>query len=360
MPAFVPEPAFALSLACGAQAAFVVAFALFKSAAARMPPLSARRPLLAVADILGERRWLGGFAVLMAGFSMADVALLTLPIVTALPAHACSLLLLLGVSARRFGERLTRREGAALLVTVAAMAVAALSLALAPGAPLSVGARPPLAAQPPWWGIALVAVPSLLVPLWLFAARDRLLPGRHARRLTGVAYGIGAGVLLGTAETCGLGMALTARAGRPGVFTSSFLPIFLVAGVLGLGLLSIGLQRCRLTVLATVLTVTAKIHLLLAATLLYGEPWPRDWTAAGVRAAAVLVAVLAVLAFPRYERKPRPAVPPAPAAPARPGYVGRRRRSAQTPVHGIPVQPPAQPSALPQALRDGRWYAGRP
>ncbi|MQY04769.1 hypothetical protein [Actinomadura macrotermitis] len=322
----------AVILACCAQLLFFAAYVMFKSAAARMRPLTGRRPLIAVGSILHERRWLLGLVVLMAGFAMADLALLTLPIASALPAYSGTLPLLLMLGIWRFGDRLTRREAAALLLTVAAMVLAALSVLLVPEGPLTVTGRPADPAVPPLWKMAAVVVPSLLIPVWMFAARDRLVPARHARRLTGVAYGIGAGAMLGTSEVFGLGLALRIRGGHAReLLTGPLPPLFLVSGLLGIGLLSIGLQRCRLTVLVTVLTVTAKIHLLLSATLLYGEPWPRDPVVFGLRAGAVLVAVLAVLVFPRYERKTRKPKPPASAAPDA-AYVGRRRRNAVSSV----------------------------
>ncbi|MFC9976733.1 hypothetical protein ACFVH6_38130 [Spirillospora sp. NPDC127200] len=332
----------AVVLACAAQAVYVVAFVMFKTAARGMPPLIARRPLQTVGRVLRSRRWLAGFLILLAGFAMGDLALLTLPLATALPAYGFSLVLLLLAGSHRFGERLTPPEWAATVIAAMAMALMALSVLLEPGGILHAAPRrAAVPAVPPLWELAVVVVPSLLIPLWMFCARDRVVMGRHARPLTGVAYGIGAGALLGTAEVFGLGMALLPADRRTDVLGTPYLTLFLLAGAFGLGLMSIGLQRCRLIILVTVVTVTAKLHMLLSATLLYGEPWPDDVMLFMLRTASVLLAALAVAAYPRHERRSRrPAVPDAPGGRGGPGgsggpvepekapaYVGRRRRN---------------------------------
>ncbi|WP_019632987.1 hypothetical protein [Actinomadura atramentaria] len=345
-------------LACAAQVVFVVAFVLFKSAATTMPPLSARRPLETTGRVVRSPRWVLGLVVLITGFAMADFALLTLPIASALPAYAGSLVVLLVIGAVRFGERLTRREWFAMAIVVAAMATAALSVTAAPGPPLAAVHRPHLAALPPAWAVALVVVPSLLVPMWMFSLRDRVTVGRHARAITGIAYGIGAGVLLGVAETFGLGMALLMRQGRHNPFATPHLYLFLIAGILGIGLLSVGLQRCRLTVLVTVLTVTAKAHLLVSATLLFGEPWPHDTTIVMLRGGSVLLAGLAVLTFPRHELR-RAAARPAKAEPAAVPATRPAPERSERPTRATGLYP-AVPLAAPTPEPEGTPPSGTP
>ncbi|TDD83436.1 hypothetical protein E1293_14825, partial [Actinomadura darangshiensis] len=281
----------AVVLACAAQAVYIVAYVLFKTAAARMAPVTGRHPLHAAGRFLSSPRWLAGLLVLLAGFALSAIALVTLPVAATLPAYGFGLVLLLAVGLSGFGERPTTREWLAVLVTVAAMVTAALSVLPVPDAPHRAdGAALPL------WKAALVFVPSLALPLWMFCVRDRPVGGRHARPLTGIAYGLGAGVLLGATEVFGQGMAMMLAAGRrTDVLTSPHPYLFLLAGVLGIGQLSIGLQRCRLTVIVTVVTVTAKTHLLLSATLLYAEPWPNETAPLTLRTAGVALAALALL-----------------------------------------------------------------
>ncbi|TDC14755.1 hypothetical protein, partial [Actinomadura bangladeshensis] len=288
----------ALVLACAAQAVYIAAYVLFKTATGRMSPIGGRHPLHAAGRLVRGPRWLAGVAVLLAGFALSAFALVTLPVVVTLPAYGLGLIPLLVVGMSGFGERPTSREWLAVLITVAAMITAALSVL--PGAGESLpdalhrtgGAE--AAGALPLWKAGLVFVPSLALPLWMFFVHDRPVGGRHARPLTGIAYGLGAGVLLGATEVFGQGMAMMLADGRgTGVLASPHPYLFLLAGVLGLGLLSIGLQRCRLMIIVTVVTVTAKTHLLLSATLLYGEPWPRDPMPLLLRVTGVVLAVLA-------------------------------------------------------------------
>ncbi|WP_433466082.1 hypothetical protein [Spirillospora sp. CA-128828] len=293
----------AVVLACAAQAVYIVAYVLFKTATGRMSPVSGRHPLHAAGRFLGSPRWLAGLLVLLAGFALSATALVTLPVAATLPAYGLGLVPLLAIGMSGFGERPTSREWLAVGLTVAAMVTAALSVLPVPDAPHRLDGA--AAALPPW-RVALVFVPSLVLPLWMFCVRDRAVGGRHARPLTGIAYGLGAGVLLGATEVFGQGMAMMLAADHWADLPSSPHPyLFLLAGILGVGLLSIGLQRCRLTIVVTVVTVTAKTHLLLSATLLYGEPWPRETGPFALRAAGVALALLALLAFPRHERRPR-------------------------------------------------------
>jgi hypothetical protein len=332
----------AVVLACAAQAVYIAAYVLFKTAAGRMSPVSGRHPLDAAARFLGSPRWLAGLLVLMAGFGLSATALADLPVAATLPAYGLGLVLLLAIGMSGFGERPTTREWAAVLITVAAMVTAALSVLPVPD---EVHRADGAAAALPLWGAALVFVPSLALPLWMFCVRDRPVGGRHARPLTGIAFGLGAGVLLGATEVFGQGMAMMLAAGRRADVPSSPYPyLFLLAGTLGVGLLTIGLQRCRLTVIVTVVTVTAKTHLLLSATLLYGEPWPRESGPFALRAAGVGLAVLALLVFPRHERR-APIAGDGPVARA----AGPRDRPAVLPPgpHALRAVPRARPDGLP-------------
>ncbi|MCP2337659.1 hypothetical protein [Actinomadura rupiterrae] len=282
--------------ACAAQAVYVVAFVLFRSASAGMAPLSGRRPVLVMAEVSRSPRWLLGLLLLGAGFALGDTALLRLPVAASLPAFGVALALLLGIAAGRLGERPTVREWLALALTVAGMA--AVSFSMAQG----LTSAPARQGDPAAWQLGLVAAPSVLLPGWLFCTRDRTSQGRHARRQTGVAYGMGAGIFLGAAEAAGLGFALRlAHHTGPGIVEAV---LFVVAGGLGLGLATVGLQHCRMIVLVTVTTVTAKIHLLIAATWLYAEPWPTAPVPLATRLAGALLPALAVVLFPRHEPLP--------------------------------------------------------
>ncbi len=359
----------AVVLACAAQAVYIAAYVLFKTAAGRMSPIGGRHPLHAAGRLARSPRWLAGVAVLLAGFALSAFALVTLPVVATLPAYGLGLVTLLTVGLSGFGERPTSREWLAVLITVAAMITAALSVLPGAGESLPDALHRPGGAGAadalPLWKAGLVFVPSLVLPLWMFCVRDRPVSGRHARPLTGIAHGLGAGVLLGATEVFGQGMAMMLADGRgAGVLASPHPYLFLLAGGLGLGLLSIGLQRCRLMIIVTVVTVTAKTHLLLSATLLYGEPWPHESGPFLLRVAGVGLAVLALLAFPRHERRTRrTASAPAPITTGRPptrsgAYTRALPAAAPTPSH--PAASGAYPAVLDEHPAASGAYRGVP
>ena len=310
---------FVVVLAGTSMAVYFTSFALFKAASVRMRRLSGSRPLQVAGQVLTSRWWLLGLAMILLGFVIEGAVLTVLPLGTVVPVFGSVLVFLLVIGTAGFGERLSPREWWAMIVTVAALAILALSAGLLPLPGSSGGpgdslrlTGPAWAVSVPLWKLGLVAVPSVLLPAWMFSLRDRGIDGRHARPLTGVAYGIGAGVLLGTAELSGLGTAWMVHGHRSDLFATPHPYVVLVAGGLGLGLLQVALQRCRLVIVVTVVTITAKTHLLLAGTLLSGQPWPRDGILLALRIGGLLMAALAVLAFPRHEqrvRAPRPAPP---------------------------------------------------
>lgn len=299
-------------LICIAKVCYFASFGLFKSAAGRMRPLTADRPVEVVVQALGNPSWLLGLLVVCAGMAVECAALAARPLAVAVAVSGTGLALLLLIAVTGFGERLTGQEWLAMLVIAVALLLIAVSAGLVPVHGLPAQMEQHVAVRPDmisWGRAAAFAAPSVLIPLGLFCGRDSLVGGRHARRLTGVAYGAGAGTLLGTALVAGLGLAGTIRArDLAGVFGEPYLYVVLTAGAGGLGLLQVALQRCRLVVLITVATVTVEIYRLVIGGLAYSRPWPHEWRVLTLRIAGLLLAALAVLAFPRHEKlSPQPA-----------------------------------------------------
>src|SRR5262249_37092237 len=152
--------------------------------------------------------------------AMDCAAFTQLPLAATLPvAASCSVLVPL-IAFALFGERYTARELGVMAVIVMAMSALALPVlhqsadfgTLFPGHP----------GRPPIWKVACYAAPAGLIPLMLFVGRDSIIGGRHARRLTGVAYGIGAGVQLGAALVSGVGIAALLRHDPAAAFAGPF------------------------------------------------------------------------------------------------------------------------------------------
>jgi len=287
-------------LACAAHLIYLTGFVIFKTTGAALPPLTPRRPFHAAAHLVTSGSWLVGLATVMSGTVVAAAAVNTAPVATMLATYLFGLVLLLVVGVYGFKERLSRREGAALGLLATALVLVAVPVLYGHEDVLSrVEAGP---SHPSLWMLAAAMVPSLIFPIWMFCVRERKVEGRHARRLTGVAYGIGAGVLLGAAETMGLAMIPYILDEPRELLSTPYPALFLVSGGLGLGLLHIGLQGRRLVPVCAVMNIVGKVQLVCGAALLFGEPWPSEPLWLAMELTGIFLALYAVLLFPRYER----------------------------------------------------------
>lgn len=336
----------AVVLASVAPVAYVTGFAIFKTTAGRMPRLTGSRPFHTTRHLALDPVWLLGMITIVAGLVTQSLVLTDLPVRVVVPMYGPVLAVLLLVSIANFGERVQSGERRALAVLLLAL----LALAAAGGL-LSDGGPPhsagPWDASPPLWRLAVLVGPSVLIPLWLFTVRDEPMDGRHARQVTGVAFGLGAGVLVGCAESSGASIAHLVR-DHPRqwdlLLTSPHPYIVVGTGLLGLGLAQIGLQRCRLSVVVVVLAVGSKTSLWLTGIMVYGQPWPQSPGRFLLSAVGLVLAVASVLLVPRHE-------PEEPAAePAEPARDEPRARPA-----GLPAAAPLNlnPVSAPRPRRLG-------
>ncbi|RAY10694.1 hypothetical protein DPM19_34120 [Actinomadura craniellae] len=249
--------------------------------------------------ILTNWIFLCGVVLVLGGLALQIIALSTLSLGVAVPIFVSGLVPLSLIAITVFGERLSGREWLSLLLVAAAMLLLALSI----GTPPKVGS-----AEMPGWQLALVVTPALAVPLLLMVLGDHRPDGRHARPVAGVAYGLSAGFPVGAAEVAVKGWS---EASAPGltILQTPYPYVTVLSAVVGFAILQVGFQRCRVIIVATVMTISAKIYLLLVGTTLYGEPWPKDGGLAAMRVTALALGLVAVLLFPRYERDPEPEAP---------------------------------------------------
>ncbi|MFI0357617.1 hypothetical protein [Actinomadura sp. 9N407] len=284
--------------AFGATGLYYVGFAVFKLAADRMEPLRGDRILHLARVILFDWVFLAGLALVLGGLGLQILALTEVSLGIAVPIFMSGVVPLLLIALVFFGERLTGREWLSLLLIAAAMGLIA----------ASIGNPPPItAADVPVWQLAVVVAPALLVPLVVLLTGESRPDGRHARPITGIAYGLGTGIPIGTAELSikgwsdsGLGL---------GSLLTPYPYVTVVSATIGFGILMMAFQRCRVSVVATVMTVSAKTHLLVTGTLLYGEPWPDEPRYFAMRVAALALGVIAVVQFPRHRPVTEPAEP---------------------------------------------------
>ncbi|ACY97102.1 MULTISPECIES: hypothetical protein [Thermomonospora] len=281
---------------------YYVAFAIFKVAADRMEPMRGHRILHMTWVILSSWIFLGGLVLLLGGLVLQILALSELAISVAVPIFVSGLVPLLLIALTVFGERLRAREWASLGLIAAAMLLLALSI----GNPAPINA-----AEVEPWKLAVAVIPPLTVPLMLMIFGDYRPDGRHARPVTGIAYGMSAGFPIGTAELAIKGWGDTIADLQ--FLRTPYPYLAVVAAALGLGIIMVGYQRCRVSIVTTVMTISAKTYLLVVGTVLYGEPWP-DAGQAVLRILALALAIYALLLFPRHDDRQRPAAAAEPAA----------------------------------------------
>ncbi|WP_395104939.1 DMT family transporter [Actinomadura sp. SCN-SB] len=292
------------ALALLSTSAYYAAFLMFRLAASRMPPLRGSRPFHAAWHMVTDPVWFGGGLILFLGLAYQVVAFTEMPLAVAQPIFAISLVFLVVYAVWFLGERLSAREW----LSVALFVLATVLIGLSAGA----GSDEPLTAETsllrperPWHLLAVVA-PALLVAAMVWLVGDRRGGGRHARKLAGVAYGIGIGACAGLGEAAIRGMAIVyENTGSVSTVMLSPYP-YLTLGISGLALiqLQIALQRCRVAIVASVLTVIGRASQVLGGYVMFGEHWPRDFGPFSLRATGLALALIALAVFPRYEPEP--------------------------------------------------------
>ncbi|MEU4824527.1 DMT family transporter [Actinomadura sp. NPDC023710] len=306
------------ALALLATTVYYIAFLVFRVSARRMEPLRGSRPFRVARLMLTDPVWLGGGLLLFLGLGYEVVAFSALPLAVAQPVFALGLVLLVAFAVRFLGERLGLREWASVALFVLATGLIGLS-ATSEGELRADATLTGTLARP--WTMLAVCAPAVVVAALVWLVGDRRAGGRHARRLAGVAYGIGAGACAGLAEAGIRGISIlyqdtgSARA----VLESPYPYLTIGLAAIALGQLQVALQRCRIAIVAVVLTVIGRTYLVLSSTVLFGEQWPRDTAPFALRAGGFALALAALALFPRYEE---------PAARAHRAAAGKRVRAA--------------------------------
>ncbi|GAB2862882.1 hypothetical protein GCM10022221_73520 [Actinocorallia aurea] len=327
---------------------YYLGFVFFKEAAAVLPPLRGTRPGHFLSTVVRNGRWNAGIALMGAGVVVQVVAAPRLALPVLVTSLLAGLVPLVALSVLVTGERIGGAEAAWLT-------------AMAAGGLLVSWSDPPTPAEIPAASLALLAVPSLGLPILLFTIGDVKPDGKHARPLTGIAWGISAGVLVGLAE---LAFNLQARNGFDGPLAVPLLLLFLTAVTIGVAQLQMALQRTRLLTVVFVATVVAKAYLVAGYGLitfrLPGESFGAFW----LLIPGVLLIGVALVLIPRHEpaagltAEPAtgPAGPAAPPVPPVPPARAHRPPAAPAAPFAAPPMPPAaarQPPRRPQRPPQG-------
>jgi drug/metabolite transporter (DMT)-like permease len=270
---------------------------------ARVLPDLGVAPARAALAFLRDVRWMAASGVVLAGWGLELTALARAPVALVFPTAAAGVAVVGLLSARWFGERLSRGEWAGVVVTLIGVALGAASAGEAPPGPDRTNV------------LALAAAASAL--LVLSAAALLLGRGGRARELipsgaSGLLYA-GSGLL-----TKALGVALDESAGLAAEAGLLALIVLFAAG--GAFALQVAVQRGRATVAAAWSTAISSLLPGLLAGPVFGEAWPAGAQGSARAGSVVALAVgfLLLLGGPRREGATSLRIPGGTAAPAGP------------------------------------------
>ncbi|MGP4023292.1 DMT family transporter [Actinomadura sp. 3N407] len=298
------------ALALMATTVYYIAFLVFRISARRMEPLRGSRPFHVARLMLTDPIWLGGGLLLFLGLGYEVVAFSTMPFAVAQPIFAVGLVFLVTFAVWVLGERMSAREWTSVALFV--LATMLIGLSATPGGEPRADATLTGTLARPWTMIAICA-PAVVVAALVWLVGDRRAGGRHARKLAGVAYGIGAGACAGLAEAGirGISLVYQETGSFRAVLESPYPYLTIGLAAIALGQLQIALQRCRIAIVAVVLTVIGRTYLILSSTVLFDEQWPQETVPFMLRTGGFVLALLALVTFPRYEEPGATGSPPA-------------------------------------------------
>ena len=275
--------ALALMLTIVSACALDLGYLLQHEVAARLPPLSLRRPVASVRSLLAERRWLIGSGVQVGGFGLYVVALALAPLSLVQAAAAGGIGILAIMVSRITHVALTGREKVGAAVSVVGLALLGISLLSTHGE--GSGATAVWVAI--WLGASVVGA-ILCITL---VARPI---GRAA------ALGIASGILFAAGDVA------TKMAVSGGLENVAFLVCLIVFYAAGTAVLQAAFQRGGALTTAGLSTLLTNALPIAAGMVLFHEPLPSGFVGAARVAAFAAVIAGAVLLATRSKETERP------------------------------------------------------
>jgi drug/metabolite transporter (DMT)-like permease len=279
-----------LTLAFASAVVTNTAYSLEHDAAARLPPLSPRRPFRSVQVLLRDRRWLIAFGAESAGWLMYVAALRLAPLALVQAVAASGVAVLAFRTARGHPSRLARREQVAVVLAIAGLVLLALSLV-----DTSESDQHPTAIGIIIWLAACAGGAALLIAI----------PTRFGRAAS---LGLAAGLLFADGD-------ISAKLiGYGGVWLLALITL-IVAYTIGTSVLQWAYQRGDALTAAGTATMVTNAVPIAAGFVLFGESLPHGARAVlQVAAFACLVAGAVALGHQQPPQAAKP-VPPAETGP---------------------------------------------
>lgn len=237
-----------------------------KWAVDRIPPLSHRHLGESFRSLVRSKWWLVGAAISVIGLLIQILAYSKVAITVVQAVGVTGIVLLIVFARLSLGERLGRRE--VLGLSCAALSLVLVSVSLTRGSD-SAGLQGRMGV------LLLVSVLTLLFVLVVLAT-----PALRSDK-TGFVFGCMAGLLYGLSGVGAKGLStLVALDGWPAwiphAVKSPYLYLFLGCWALGIGVFQIGIQRCRVGVVASLNSVVASAFVVAAGMAIFEEHLPAD------------------------------------------------------------------------------------
>jgi uncharacterized membrane protein len=257
-----------------------------KIAADRMPRLELTlRQGTVYRAFLRSPLWLGGFAIMTAGWGFFLKAVANAPVSIVQPVLGFGLVVLALFSVMFLRERLRAAEWSGVALMVAGIVLLGIS-----------GSGEQRATTGASWPALLVvsgillAVLASVVPL---GRSGRLVP-------LPVILGFGAGVLIGLGALYTKALFLGLEAGAGAFVWLVFLPLTVVANVAGIWVQQAGFQQGRALIVVAVNAVTNKLVTILGGTAILGEQLPNEPILANARIAGFVTILVGTMVLARF------------------------------------------------------------
>jgi drug/metabolite transporter (DMT)-like permease len=285
---------------------------LEKRALEQMPSIDIRRIFDFIRSLLSTPEWLCGFALILIGLGCQFVVLSIEPLTIAQPLLAGGVAIVLLLSRVMLRERL----GSGALWCLAALAVSVVLLSMSAGSGSGGAGR-----YANILSVAAVAVPSVLLALAIYRTAARAAARRHRAPVTGVAFGLGTGVMYGVAA---LGIK-----GLSGVFVqhmplvhravaaaeSPYLYMLGCCALAGFALFQAALQRCRASIVVPVNNIAGSVYFVMIGSWLFHEHLPTDPVRLALRVGGIVAASSVLILLPKQASTSAPAGPRRPPPP---------------------------------------------
>jgi drug/metabolite transporter (DMT)-like permease len=290
-----------VALAVVATAIYNLGFILEKRALVRLPAIDVHHPLPLLRTLFTAPAWLGGFALICGGLVLQLVVLSLVPLTVAQPLQASGVVVTILMSRLVLHEKLGRTE----LGCIAVIALAVLLLGLSVGGGSAAGEHAPGTA------ITVAAAPACLASLALFLFARKASRRRHRYPVSGLIYGLCAGLMYGVAGLVlkALSAVIFGRGGSEHLGAGLLIaavasPYFYAVGltsVAGMFLFQTALQRSPASVILPLSNIVGTAYLILVGSWLFHErlpagPAPLAMRLAGGLAAVTVPVVLAIAA----------------------------------------------------------------